>query len=454
MSRLQDQDFTYWFLREAFGWDVVLQLTWMFDTAPATAAVQDFTDALTASRLHRRVVRPRIPPARPSWVRSTADPVLSARDAPVPADERDAWARALLRTSDLDAEAGRCWAVHLAPDDHGGAVLSLTCLHLAADGRALTTAATDAAAATRMRAPAPSTLSTRPPGPVDDLVDAGLQVGRAARGTARAVRAALTSRTAGTGETSGARPAAMPARPPRSAPAIRAPRAHPSWVVVDTDTDHWAERAARYGGTPNSLFVAVVAGALYASGYAAPGDPVSIGVPVSLRGPDAADDQRSNATGGVTVVVDDRPSAGGDLGPVRARCRAAFTAVGAGDRPAAYHLQSLLQVLPIALVTRVVMAGPSGMPDAVASNLGRFDGLARMGDATATSVSFRGDARGVRPDRPERFGEGVQSWLLETEGRTTFAVAGFDETCVGTVSALRDAVRAELDAWGVRGDVA
>lgn len=454
MSRLQDQDFTYWFLREAFGWDVVLQLTWMFDTAPATAAVQDFTDALTASRLHRRVVRPRIPPARPSWVRSTADPVLSVRDAPVPADERDAWARALLRTSDLDAEAGRCWAVHLAPDDRGGAVLSLTCLHLVADGRALTAAATDAAAATRLPAPAPSNLPTRPPGPVDDLVDAGLQVGRAARGTARAVRAALTSRTADTGTTSGARPAAMPARPARSPPAIRAPRAHPSWVVVDTDTDHWAERAARYGGTPNSLFVAVVAGALYASGYAAPGDPVRIGVPVSLRGPDAADDQRSNATGGVTVVVDDRPSAGGDLGPVRSRCRAAFTAVGAGDRPAAYHLQSLLQVLPIALVTRVVMAGPSGMPDAVASNLGRFDGLTRIGDATATSVSFRGDARGVRPDRPERFGEGVQSWLLETEGRTTFAVAGFDETCVGTVSALRDAVRAELDAWGVRGDVA
>ncbi len=284
-------------------------------------------------------------------------------------------------------------------------------------------------------------------GPVDDLVDAGLQLGRAALGTARAVRAAVTSPPAEA-------PAATPVRPARSAPALRAPRAQPSWVVVDTDTDHWAERAARFGGTPNSLFVAVVAGALYASGYAAPGDPVRVGVPVSLRGPDAVDDERSNATGGVTVVVDDRPSAGGDLGPLRARCRAAFTAVGAGERPAAYHLQSLLQVLPIALVTRVVMAGPSGMPDAVASNLGRFDGLARVGDATAATVSFRGDARGVRPDRPERFGEGVQSWLLETEGRTTFAVAGFDETRVGSVSALRDAVRAELEAWGVRGDVA
>lgn len=452
MSRLQDQDFTYWFLREAFGWDVVLQLTWTFDRAPGTAALQAFTDALTASRLHRRLVRPRVPLARPYWVRSTADPVPSVRHDPVPAEDRDAWAQALLRTTDLDAEAGRCWAVHAAPDYRGGAVLSLTCLHLVADGRALTAAATDAAAATRLFGPAPS---ARPPrrldvsrlGPVDDLVDAGLQLGRAALGTARAVRAAVTSPPA---EAS----AATPVRPARSAPALRAPRAQPSWVVVDTDTDHWAERAARFGGTPNSLFVAVVAGALYASGYAAPGDPVRVGVPVSLRGPDAVDDERSNATGGVTVVVDDRPSAGGDLGPLRARCRAAFSAVGAGKRPAAYHLQSLLQVLPIALVTRVVMAGPSGMPDAVASNLGRFDGLARVGDATAATVSFRGDARGVRPDRPERFGEGVQSWLLETEGRTTFAVAGFDETRVGSVSALRDAVRAELEAWGVRGDVA
>ncbi|WP_068148694.1 hypothetical protein [Rhodococcoides corynebacterioides] len=454
MSRLQDQDFTYWFLREAFGWDVVLQVTWMFDSPPATAAVRSVADALAASRLHRRLVRPRIPVARPSWVRSTADAALTIQDAPVPADERDEWARALLRTTDLDAEAGRCWAVHLAPDDRGGAVLSLTCLHLVADGRALTAAATDAVAATRTASPAPSKMSLRRPGLVSDLADAGLQVGRAAVGTARAVRAAVTSRPADSATDPVAPSPERSARPARSAPAVRAPRADPSWVVVDTDTDHWAERAARYGGTPNSLFVAVVAGALYASGYAAPGDPVRIGVPVSLRGPDAADDERSNATGGVTVVVDDRPSAGGDLGPVRTRCRAAFTAVGAGERPAAYHLQSLLQVLPIALVTRVVMAGPSGMPDAVASNLGRFDGLARVGDATATSVSFRGDARGVRPDRPQRFGEGVQSWLLETEGRTTFAVAGFDETCVGSVSALRDAVRAELEAWGVRGDVA
>ncbi|MGW5270667.1 hypothetical protein ACWEQ4_18745, partial [Rhodococcus sp. NPDC003994] len=132
MSRLQDQDFTYWFLREAFGWDVVLQLTWTFDRAPGTAALQAFTDALTASRLHRRLVRPRVPLARPYWVRSTADPVPSVRHDPVPADQRDEWARALLRTTDLDAEAGRCWAVHAAPDDRGGAVLSLTCLHLVA----------------------------------------------------------------------------------------------------------------------------------------------------------------------------------------------------------------------------------------------------------------------------------------------------------------------------------
>lgn len=151
----------------------------------------------------------------------------------------------------------------------------------------------------------------------------------------------------------------------------------------------------------------------------------------------------------MSISLAERVIPGSDLGGVRALCRDAFAALSAGRRPAMIHLQPLLQVLPLSVVTSVVTGGGSGMPDVVASNLGSFDGLRRVGGRTATDVAFRGTAHHVDPAGTQRFGEGVQSWYLETDGAATFAVAGFDETRVGSAQALTAALSAELTGWDV-----
>ncbi|MBM7414259.1 MULTISPECIES: hypothetical protein [Nocardiaceae] len=441
-ARLQDQDFTYWFLSEAFGWDVVLQLVWRFDDAVPDADVTAMAMGLARGALHRRIVRPSIPVARPGWVRSDRAPAVRLDDERVTPDEVLDWATRDLETVDLDAEEGRCWALRATRTTTGGSALSLTCLHLVADGRAMTAAAVaavvDAAGVRDDMGCAPTGLAAL----VGDVGDAARQVAGAAAGVARTAAAVVSDLRSP--DSGAARPASVTPRTPAH---TRAPRARPSWATVTVPLTEWDAVARRHGGTRNSLFVAVLAGALIATGYADDGLPVKVGIPMSLRRGD--DDQRSNATGGVSISLAERVVPGSDLGGVRALCRDAFAALSAGRRPAMIHLQPLLQVLPLSVVTSVVTGGGSGMPDVVASNLGSFDGLLRVGGRTATDVAFRGTAHHVDPAGPQRFGEGVQSWYLETDGAATFAVAGFDETRVGSAQALTAALSAELTGWDV-----
>lgn len=217
---------------------------------------------------------------------------------------------------------------------------------------------------------------------------------------------------------------------------------------MSVDVDEWDAVATAHGGTRNSLFVAVVAGTLRSTGYADDGVELKVGIPVSVRAEQG--DSRGNATAGVSVYLSSGPVAGSDLTTVRRLCKEAFGGLSDGRRPAMIHLRPLLQILPLSLVTRAVTSGGSGMPDVMVSNLGSLDrSLLDFGSGPASGVAFRGDARGVDPAEPHRFGEGLQSWYLEVGGRATFAVAGFDETRVGTAERLRDALAGELTAWNV-----
>ena len=437
MSRLGPADATYEFLRRALGWSVVLQVVWVFDEAIPAEAIVSMNTWLSRGRLHRRLVAAGIPGARPRWVPADGPPEPVFDHVPVGPSQIESWAGSEMAAVDLDAAAGRCWRLRSAPTDSGGTVLSLCALHLVADGRTLVRAAGEAMS------------HTAPPAPADlggDLVsevkDAAAQVCAGFAGVAAAGVGALVglagTRTADTVAT----------RPARSPSADRAPRARPLWATASVPAAEWDSVARRHGGTPNSLYIAVVTGLLRSGGYAPLGDPIKVGVPVDVR---AAGDDSSNATAGVSMMLTDDPTPGGSLTAIRGVCKDAFLSL-AGRRAEPGDLTALVWLLPSTWLIGAVSAG-NGMPDAMVSNLGDIDERAvRLGSATARRTAFRGIAQGVDPALPYRFGDGVQAWLLRGHDEVIFCVAGFDESVFGD-GRLRRLLAQELADWQLTHDI-
>lgn len=433
--RLEGPDFVYRFVDTALGWSVVLQVLWRFDAPPTVDALTAMASRLSTGTMALRLVVPSVPLARPYWVPSSAVSDVVLDDVAVHTHSVGAWADDELYTAPLDAEGGRCWRLRGAPVDDGGFVLSLTALHLATDGRAMMSAAASAVSDAMQESTTPDTGTANL---VTDAVDAVRQIATAGIGIGKAVATAVLP-----GGSDTVVPIEMPSKSPLHQ---RAPGADYAWATVSVDEADWQSAAKTHGGTPNSLFIAVVSGVLRTSGYAPLGRPVKVGVPVSQR---VDGDERTNATAGVSVYLVDEPVAGGELGGIRRKCKDAFTALGAGRRPAMIHLQPLMQLLPASLVVKAVTSG-SGIPDAVTSNLGSFpEELADIGGRTAESVSFRGIAQHVDPDLPYRFGEGVQSWLVQVGETVTFSVVAFDEDRFESHERLRRLLSDELTAWGV-----
>ena len=436
--RLEAGDFTYWFLHRELGWSVVLQLVWTFDRPPGREALSAINKNLASSPLNRLVAVSGLPGVRPRWVRADTHPGLIIDVTPIDSDLVGAWADAELESAPLDPLTGPPWQLRGVFTEQGGFALSLTALHLVTDGQNMVGAAVDAFTD---RTPEPLWSGVSGVGPRRQLIDEGVDllsdIGSAIGGV---VRAAAT----GGASMFGKRGAID--RAPRLPMHERAPRAHASWSTVSVDSDVWTKVAAEHGGTSNSLFIAVISGVLRSSGCAPLGVPIKVGIPVSQR---TDGDDRANATAGVSVTLTDEPVPGGTLRHIRQQCKAAFTALDAGRRPAMIHLQPLMWLLPAQLIIKTVSSG-DGMPDAVASNLGVFTPeLTEVGGVAASGVAFRGIAQGVNAALPYRFGDGVQSWLLEYGGTTTFSVAAFDEMHIADSAELGGILAEELRAWGV-----
>lgn len=434
VARLADEDATYWLLREGLGWSVVLQLVWQVPGTVDDAVLTRFATRLSEGRLHRRLRAPRVHGARPAWIPADGTPRAHLDTTPIDDTDIDSWAIDEMSQADLDAADGRCWRVRATPTLAGDTIVSLCALHLVTDGRGLVDAAAEALGSEpehrRTRA-----SDRRHPRRIDAR-DALGQVRAAGIGVARAVHTAVRG--------SGAEHAPDP-REPRAPMAHRAPRARPVWATATVSAAEWDRIAHARGGTANTLFVAVVSGLLRSSGYAAQGVPVKVGVPVDRRR--GADDERANATAGVSVMLTDDPVPGGDLTGLRASCKEAFVRLADGHRPAAIHLQPLIWLLPTRWVVAAATAG-SGMPDAVTSNLGDVpDAAMVIGGRRARRLAFRGIADGVDPSGPHRFGDGVQSWLVRTGTDVTFSVVGFDEESFTDTDHLRRLLADELAAW-------
>ncbi|MGU3292214.1 hypothetical protein [Williamsia sp. M5A3_1d] len=446
MRRLDGQDFTYWFMHRAFGWSVVLQLVWTFPRAVSEDDLRAVNAALAAGPLNRRVTRASVATARPRWGHAPAIPEVICDTHPIAADSVEAWAAEELDTVPLDPERGATYRLRAVPIEDSRHVVSLTALHLVTDGKGLVTAAARALSGDAT----PDPLGIDPGRSAHTLVaDAGDAVhGVASAGTgivtaAGSLLRSLTRRSSGPSV-----PAPPPARPrrPRKPIRDRSPRARTTWAIVSIPADEFAAAAQRHGGTVNTLFIAVIAGALRSAVSPRPGEHLKVGIPVDQRG---TDDDRANATAGVSVLVGDSLRAGTDLGPLRRDCKRAYSELAAGERAMIVHLQPALRLLPLSVVVAAVTAG-DGMPDAMTSNIGAYpDDVATLAGMRATGMAFRGDAIGVDPAEPYRFGDGLQAWLLQTGDTVTVSVAAFDETAFDGAAALRSGVAAELDGWGV-----
>ncbi|MGJ0119136.1 hypothetical protein ACQ7HM_08015 [Williamsia sp. MIQD14] len=448
MRRLHGQDFTYWFMHRAFGWSVVLQLVWTFPRAIPLDDLNAVNAALGAGPLNRRVTRASVVTARPRWGHAPAVPDVICDTHPVATASVEAWAAEELDTVPLDPEHGATYRLRAVPTEDGGCVVSLTALHLVTDGKGLVTAAAEALAGRAT----PDTLGVDPGRSartlVADAADAVHTIVSAGTGMLAAAGTLTHRAIAGRSGAGGSPPVAGSEgrRRPRTPIRDRSPRAHTTWAIVSVSASEFAAAADRHGGTVNSLFIAVIAGALRSASPTAPGDHLKVGVPVDQRG---ADDDRANATAGVSVLVPDSLRAGTDLGPLRQDCKRAYSALTAGERAMIVHLQPALRLLPLSLVVAAVTSG-DGMPDVMTSNIGSYpDDVATLAGVRATGMAFRGDAIGVDPGEPHRFGDGLQAWLLQTGDTVTVSVAAFDETAFADGDALRSGLAAELDGWGV-----
>lgn len=142
MRRLSVVDEIFLRAHRGMGTPIALQGLWRTADRVDRALLERTHEILRIGPLGRRVVRSRIPGARPYWRRSVRAHPLDYTATPIPAAEVLDWADT--RGDDLDPERGPGWRLSATAVDDGGTVVALTCSHVLADARGLILAVEDA----------------------------------------------------------------------------------------------------------------------------------------------------------------------------------------------------------------------------------------------------------------------------------------------------------------------
>ncbi|GAA4659248.1 hypothetical protein [Gordonia humi] len=224
-----------------------------------------------------------------------------------------------------------------------------------------------------------------------------------------------------------------------------APFTGPS-IAVTVDVDNFDRVAVRAGGTPNSLFVALVVGVLAASGRVVDGEDVPVELPVSLRG---TDDLRANATAAASAVT----PAGryDDLSELRRACREAYVRRERTTSPMAATVV-VAQALPDRLIARI--ADGVGAPLCLASGLGALpDTVASLGGAAAGPVMMRAATVGASAARIAGLGGGVSGWCTRGPAVVTICLGSLDPVAVPDRSRLAELFGDELAKWDLSASV-
>ncbi|MFH5207828.1 hypothetical protein ACHIPZ_06310 [Antrihabitans sp. NCIMB 15449] len=412
MGRLSVVDEMFLRSHRGFGTPIAMQGLWRSSEALEVELLTSIHSALARGPLGRRIVRPRTPGARPRWRRDVGAYPLSIGAAPIPAAGLLDWADAA--GENLDPTDGPGWRLSAARLDDGGTVLSLVCSHALADARGLVLAVDRALA---------GESDYVVPQPGSDWADARSQWSIVARGTARALGKLVTQREV----------RAELARPPRlsrseSVATVRT-------AIVTVDEREWDQAATSFGGSANSLFIAVVTDVLRSAGYTEPS--IGVALPIDVRADTGIDNAMSMTD--IDVVASDSPAT------IVAKCRTAYLAPMTS--PAGFP-EELLGVLPDRLAHR--LAEGAGERDVLCSNIGTIaDRIADLGGHRSTGIATRALHPGLTVAQLNRLRTRLSGYLCRSGEEYTLALVALDPRLFGSNSALLELALERIARYGV-----
>ena len=450
MTRIGFADHLFLRMHHGIGNPVFNQFVWRFDRPVEVAELAKLHANLSAGLLSRRVLPPTVPMARHRWVTSNTSLPLDYSTNSVPTDAVRCWAEQRI-SADIDPEAGIGWQLSAAPVADGGTVVSLVCSHMVADGAAMVAAVERASTGVSVGDSArlgdkPSLIDSI----ASDITDTVGQLRPIATWLAGKSAQAVTSvvrRTADEAPSSAQAPIAPDAPSRTDVPETSEPWS-PPYVVVSCSASEWTAAAAQWGGTSNSLFIAVMTSVSAALGRARPGEELRWSLPFNDR---RSSDVDSNSTKIIAVRVPVPDPADRDLTGIRKASKTAFQefsarqAVGAATGPVPL---ALVQMLPDAVARRLPV--PADGAEGLCSNLGRLsDDFVSIGGVRATRVSARATFSGADAEFARQLGGGSTAWATETDAAITISMHGMDPDRMASDEDVREVVSEVLGRWGI-----
>lgn len=436
--RLEFADDLFARRHRGLGSPVVNQWVWRLEGPYDPDRVRRLADGLAQGGLSRLLHRAVVPGARDLWTNSPLPPAVALHAEPVPRTELTGWLEDR-HAEVLDPHQGRTWRLSAANLDDGTGVVCLILAHAVGDGGSVLDAVSRAATgADPLRLPAlPGSALGRL---ASDTRDAAGQIGAIGRWT----RSRVSARRSGVGARAVRRtpPPPVPVRP--GSETWRLPR-----MTVELDSAAVAATAARYGGSANAWFVALMGRLLVTIGHVPEdGAPVPVSLPMSEFRPG---DTRANSTRVTRVEVPRDALEARDLTVVKAACKEAYVALataGAGFAPIPL---ALVQMLPDRVI-RMLPAPPSAA--CMASNLGRLpEAYVGAGGDRVRSVSAMACYQDAPAAEVRAMGGGLIAWLVDAGTRTTLTVVGAEPDRLGGLDELHTVVFEELAGWGLAAEL-
>ncbi|MGW4480014.1 hypothetical protein [Rhodococcus triatomae] len=412
-SRLSVVDEMFLRTHRGYGTPVVMQGVWRGGDVDPAELVQ-VHEALARGPLSHTVVRPGVPGARPRR-RPGAEPwPVEWASQPIDRDATVEWADDVA-SRNVDPTQGAGWRIAAARLRGGGTVVSLVCSHVITDAHGLAAILAAAMSGTALP-PAPD-----PAHPfLDDVHDAVRMI---------TVVGARTLRAAAGLALHPSRRAELRSAPVRAfgSQSYQKRAQVPETLIVDVDAERWDTEAARTGGTPNSLLVAVVAAIAGRHDTA-----VQVSVPVSRRTAANGGSNEIDMTE-LTVRPTDTPAV------TRTLLREAYLRPPMSS-PAGFPPE-LLQLVPDRIAHR--LAPDPGERDVLCSNIGTIPaGLADLGGASADAIAARAVHPGIDPRQLAASANRLSAYLCRLGDRYTLSLVSKDR-------GLRARTTAVLAAHGI-----